>query len=70
MKPDDLSQFRAGITRVVCPGGVRGVVERVSPKLKAAILVKRDDGLSQSYRPTELTRLAVEAPQGKGAPYP
>lgn len=70
--PDDLTRFRAGVTRVVCPGGIRGTVERVSdtPGRKWPILVRRDDGQSRSYAPTELTVLAVEAPQGKGAPYP
>lgn len=66
----DLSLFKPNVTRVVCPGGVRGTVERVSdtPGRKWPVLVRRDDGQSRSYAPTELTVLAVEAP--KGVPYP
>lgn len=74
----DLALFKPGVTRVVTPGGVRGTVEQVLPiftrtgrPLKFPILVKRDDGLVKPYAPTELVRLAVEAPPaGKGMPYP
>lgn len=60
----DLTQFKPGVTRVVTPGGIRGTVERVSPKLRASVLVRRDDGSVKAYAPTELIRLAVEAPKG------
>lgn len=71
----DLSLFKPGVTRVVCPGGIRGTVEQVLPLFartgrppKFPILVRRDDGSVRAYAPTELIRLAVEAP--KGMPYP
>lgn len=61
----DLTQFIPGTTRVVCPGGIPGTVEKISsrPNARWPILVKRDDGMTRSYAPTELTRLAVTAQQ-------
>ena len=61
----DLTQFIPNVTRVVCPGGIRGTVEKISarPNARYPILVRRDDGLSKSYAPSELTRLAVTAQQ-------
>lgn len=66
----DLSRFRPGVTRVVCPGGIRGTVERVSDTAgrKWPILVRRDDGQTRSYAANELTVLAAEA--RLGVPYP
>lgn len=61
----DLTQFIPGVTRVVCPGGIPGTVEKIStrPNARWPILVRRDDGTTRSYAPTELTRLAVTAQQ-------
>lgn len=68
--PNPLDLFIPHVTRVVCPGGIRGVVEQVLPRFdrtgrppKFPILVRRDDGSVKAYAPTELIRLAVEAQQ-------
>lgn len=50
-------------TRVMTPGGIPGTVEKLStrPNARWPILVKRDDGQTRSYAPSEL--LAIATPE-------